>query len=369
MKKRIAILLLVTLAAFLFTACSAADNHSPGYSPFGMATGGSTDSFNDEYAYSLSEPMASPEAPTASRRYENDSIGMAVADSADYGGNEVYLSASGGGSTVGGGAIVPVFVPINEGLAEKIIYSVHANIETMEFDESVAKVNQMLQSFNAFIENSSVSGINYQSRFYGWNEHRYAYFNIRVPVGNLNAMVDTLETLGNVTHRSNDAINITTQFHDTQSRLNSLKIQEERLLDMLKKADDVPDLIMIEERLSDVRYQVEILTTTLMGWQRQVDYSTVTLSLVEVIEFTEPPQLKVSYWEQISTGFIGTIKAIGGFFMDIFKWLIVSAPVLLIIAILVLVALIIIRKKIRAYKKKKSEQTEVAQEQADITQD
>ena len=345
MKKRISILLLTILAAFLFTACGGAGGFA---------------AVNDTAMWS--EPAAPQSMPVPQAEEYRDELALfaVLADSDDSYNYSMGGAAGGadygGSNTSGSGSIVPVNSQDNEGLAEKIIYSVHVNIETIQFDETIAKVNQMLTTYNAFIESSSVSGINYESRFYGWNEFRYAYFNIRVPVNQLNSLTDNLDNLGNVTHRSNDAVNITTQFTDTQSRLNSLHIQEERLLDMLSKAEDVPDLIMIEERLSEVRYQVEMLTTMLTGWQRQVDYSTVTLSIREVEEFTEQPKINVSYWQQIANGFMATMRSIGQFFMDIFKWLIVSAPVLIMIAVIILVVLILIRQKIRSIKKKKEAQ-------------
>jgi len=348
MKKRLSILLFIILASFLFTACASAGS-----------------SANNDTAV-----WASPQAPSAMPApeaemyaYDSDMVMMSVAeDSRSY-------SMAGGGEaggiihgSSGSGNIVPVAEPApdpaDENLAEKIIYSVHASIETMQFDETIAKVNQLLATYNAFIENSSVSGINYESRHYGWNEFRYAHFTLRVPVNQLNAMVENLDSLGNITHRSNDAINITSQFFDTQSRLNSLRIQEERLLDMLSNAEDVPDLIMIEERLSNVRYQIESLTTTLTGWQRQVDFSTVSLYIREVEEFTEQPQLNVSYWQQIEDGFLATIRSVGQFFMDVFKWLIISAPVILIYVVIILIVLLIIRQKIRSAKKKRAAQNE-----------
>jgi len=140
------------------------------------------------------------------------------------------------------------------------------------------------------------------------------------------------------------------QFFDTQSRLNTLSIQEERLLDMLRRAEDVPDLIAIEQRLGEVRYQIESLTTTLNNWQNQVDYSYLTLNIREVEQFTEPTD---SYWRQIGDGFMSTIRGVGRFFMNLFMWLIISAPVLVILAVIAVAALIIIKRKLRSIKSKK----------------
>jgi len=339
MKKRISIILVVALAVALLSACAGgADSSSGNY--FALSGGGTT-------APAAAPPMAEMVMSDSIAMYAMDDAEMYTDLGRDYGG-----SAAGGGSD--GGNVTPITAPVTEGLAEKIIYSVFADIETLNFDETIENVHTMLLMYGAFIEHSSISGVNYASRFHGWDDFRYASFTIRVPVLSLNAMTGQLRVLGNVVHESSRADNITAQFVDTQSRLNSLIIQEERLLNMLSQADDIPDLIAIEERLSDVRYQIEWLTTTLNNWQRQVDFSTMTLTIREVEEYTEQPQFNPSYWEQIRDGFISSLRGIGRFFMNLFLWLIVSAPVLIVLAAVAIIALIIIRRKMRAYAKKRA---------------
>jgi len=341
MKKRIAIILVVTLAIVFLSACAA--DSSDGYRF--QTSGGS--------AWDVPAPEAAPppmaEMAIADSGFMNDVYEMEISANT---GHDSTGHAAGGGS--GAGSITPVTAPVTEGLAEKIIYSVFANIETLDFDETIENVHTMLLMYGAFIEHSSISGINYASRFHGWNDFRSASFTIRVPVQNLNAMTGQLRVLGNVVHESSSADNITAQFFDTQSRLNSLLIQEERLLNMLSQADDVPDLIAIEERLAEVRYQIEWLTTMLNNWQRQVDFSTMTLSIWEVEQYTEQPQFNPSYWEQISEGFMSTLRGIGRFFMSLFMWLIVSAPVLVFLAGIAVITMIIIRKKMHAHAKKRA---------------
>jgi hypothetical protein len=229
---------------------------------------------------------------------------------------------------------------------------VFADIETIRFDETIERIRTLMAAHGAFVESSSISGINYASQFYGWNDYRYAFFSIRVPVENLNAMAANLGTLGNVVHENSNAQNITSQFFDTQSRLNSLTVQEERLLDMLRRAEDVPDLIAIEERLSDVRYQIESLTTTLNNWQSQVDYSTMTLSISEVEEYTEITPTHRTYWERIGDGLLASVRGIGRFFSNLFAWIIINLPVLITLAVIIVVMLIIFRRKLRKLKNK-----------------
>ncbi|MDR2569050.1 MAG: DUF4349 domain-containing protein [Oscillospiraceae bacterium] len=343
MKKKISILLCVVLATLLLSAC-ASDGSAPSSN---MMT-----QFRGEYAFAAPEAEAPMSAPMPSADMQWDYAD----DSANFPSDGGFGTSDGGftgQSGVAGGGIVPVTAPVVDGFAEKIIYYVSADIETMEFDKSIENVNALMLRFGAFIENSSIRGVNYASRHFGWGEHRSAYYSMRVPKENLNAMSASLSSLGNIVHENSNAVNITSQFFDTASRLNSLTIQEERLLSMLSQSDEITDLIALEERLGDIRYQIESLTTTLNNWQNQVDYSTVTLNIWEVEEFTEQVPINRSYWEQVSEGFMSTIRSIGKFFMDLFMWLIVSAPVLVILAIIAVATLLIVKYKLRVYRKKR----------------
>jgi len=263
----------------------------------------------------------------------------------------------GGSASAGGGGesgVVPITDPVSgAGLADKIIYTVNADIETISFDETIEKVYSLLSLNNAFIENSYIGGRNYAQSYYGWQTFRTANFTLRVPKDRLNAVRDGLSGLGNVTSLRSDAENITSQFYDTQSRLNSYRTQEERLLDMLAQADNVPDMISIEQRLADVRYSIESLTTTLTTWQNQVDYSTVSLYINEVETFTEiAPVQQRTYWQQVGDGFKSRMKGVGEFFKDLFKWIIVNLPVLAILAVIVTVLILVAKRLSKRGKKK-----------------
>jgi len=338
MKKVITILLSILLAATILTACSAmsteADSYDPGYFDMNM---------------SLS-PSATPMPPTESPMGD-----MAFKDDAGFvSGDSLALRSNAGGfGEMDVEGVMPEIPPINDGgLSEKIIYTVWAEIETRNYDDAIAKINALITANGAFIENSNERGINY-----GWSgqSYRHAYFLIRVPVSQLNAMESQLGTLGNVVSQSRNATNVTSQFIDTEARRNSLLVQEERILDMLSKVEDLSDLILLEQHLSHIRYQIESLTSTLNNWQRQVDYSTLTININEVEEFTEFVPIHRTYWEQMGDGIMATLRGVGNFFTGIFMWLVVSAPVLLILIVIALIALIIIRAQIRKYKKNASQ--------------
>lgn len=221
---------------------------------------------------------------------------------------------------------------------DKIIYNYSATVETTKFDESVKNVGVLLEKYGAFIESSYISGISYGAKTY-----KTADYTLRVPVGNFKSLTGSLSLLGNVLNENTTSQNITAQFIDTESRLNAYKTEESRLLDMLNKASTVTDMITIEQRLSDVRYQIESLTSTLKNWQNQVDFSTVTLHIQEVAQLTEQLSVQRTYWERLWDGVKATFRGIGDFFKEFFMIFVVILPVLVLLCIIAAAILIIIR--------------------------
>ena len=132
---------------------------------------------------------------------------------------------------------------------------------------------------------------------------------------------------------------------------------------MLEKADTVADMITIESSLADVRYNIESLTSTLKNWQGMVDYSSLTLFIREVEELTEIVPIRQSYWQQIGEGIRSTMRSIGDFFKNLFKWVVVNLPVLVIIAVIVVLCVIAIRIRIRKRRKAKNDALNVPSEE------
>lgn len=233
---------------------------------------------------------------------------------------------------------------------EKIIYYLSATIETLKFDETLDAVDELIDRHKAFIESSSVTGKEYESYYYGTGSYRRANYVIRVPKDEFDLIKDELSTLGNVTGSNTSAQNITSQFIDTESRLKTYEIEESRLLSMLEKAETVADMITIETRLSEVRYNIESLTSQLNNWQHQVDYSTISLSIYEVKELSPEVAIPRTLGEEIIDALSKTFKGLVSFLQDFLVFFIAALPVLLLLAVIAIIVLLIVSK----VKKRKS---------------
>ena len=314
--KKILSLLLVVLMTLSFCAC------------------GASSEFKAESAadYSYAEPAAAPAA------------GMMMAE--EYGSGANGLAASDAmpdTPSASGDNINP----------DKIIYSADTTIETTEFDETIAGLNELIAQYDGWIESSSVNGANYYSKSRGSASNRSASYTVRIPSENFQTLMNSLSTLGNIPYTHTYTQNVTAQYYDTQARMNAYKAQETKLLEMMDLAESVEDIIAIEEKLTDVRYMIESLQSSLNNWDRRVNYSTVDISVNEVSAYTPSAPVKVSYGERLVNSFVGSVKGAVEFFKDLLVFIVSMIPTLVIIALLFFVFRPLFRKLFPKWKEKR----------------
>jgi flagellar basal body-associated protein FliL len=345
MKKILSVILAVLLIAALFTSCASG------------STASTAPAADDKYKDGGVVPSAAAASSAPSAAYDQSSLAGVPA--------EAESGVASNGSTGSGNVLngVGATAPSNQ----KMIYTATAEIETTKFDGTISGVYALMNTYGAFLENSYISGKNYADTYYGNPTYRTANFTIRVPADKFSAMTSSLSSLGNVLSSNTQSQNITTQYIDTESRLKACRAEETSLLAMLEKAETVEVILAVQSRLTDVRYEIESLTSTLKNWQNQVDYSTVVLNIKEVAELTEQqPPVQRTYWEKMRDGLQSTLNGIGVFFKGLFMGLVVALPVLVILAVIAVAVIVIIRAN---NKKKKARQEYLNQQLKQNNQD
>ncbi len=286
-------------------------------------------------AYYASTPAGAPvPAPAAANGY--------YAEEAAYDYDMPYEAES--GLVSGSGARKESGSETPEANPEKIIYSADATVETTEFDKSVADLNALLESVGGFVESSSVNGSNYYDTARGNVSRRTASYTLRIPSARFSGMVDSLSTLGNVPYTYMYTENVTAQYYDVQARLKALEAQETRLVEMLEIAETVEDIITIEDKLTDVRYRIDSLQSSLNNWDRRVNYSTLSLTIKEVQVYTPETPVKITYGQRLAKAFTNSLKNAGEFFQDLLVFLVSALPTLVILAVLFFVCRPLLKK-------------------------
>ncbi len=221
----------------------------------------------------------------------------------------------------------------------KLIKTVEMTVETKEYDEMLAGLNEQIKACGGYVEHmNTYNGSIYSGRSYSRN----ASMTIRVPEDELESFLAELTNISNVVRRSDKVDDVTLAYVDLSSHKEALQTEQKRLLELLEKAQSVEDIITIEKRLSDVRYQIESMESQLRTYDNKVSYSTVYLEIDEVKELT--PVKEETVWEQISGGFVDSLVSIKDGFVEIVIWVAVNSPFLVIWAAVIIVFVLLLRR-------------------------
>lgn len=230
--------------------------------------------------------------------------------------------------------------------SRKWIVTVSMTAETEDLDALTAALNQQIAALGGYVEDQHVyNGSTYSSRRY-----RSASLTIRVPAEDADSFTEQVSGLANVVSKEKNLEDVTLRYVATESRLTALETEEARLLELLAQADNMTDLLEIEARLTDVRYELENTASQKRLYDNQIDYATIYLSIEEVQEYT--PVEEPTLWERISGGFMDSLKGLGEGALDLLVWLIVCSPYLAVLAVVIL-CLVLLVKRIHRKRAKK----------------
>ena len=225
--------------------------------------------------------------------------------------------------------------------SRKLITTINIEAETEDFDKARSQVENKVGELGGYIENSRV-----------YNDSKSANYTIRIPADKADSFVELVEGNNNITSKSVDVEDVTLSYADTESRKKALRTEEERLLKILESAETVEDLITVESRLSDVRYQIESIESQLRTYDNKIDYTTVYLYLEEVEKFT--PVEKKSAVARMGEGFVESLVSVKDAIVEFCVWFVVHIPQLVIFAAFVAVIVLIVKKLDKKSKEKKA---------------
>lgn len=303
---------------------------------------------------SAEAPAAEPVMPQESYSYEsgyNDEMYMESAEAPA--GEEEYYTEEGKVSSTAGIESVGA-------TSQKLIKTVSMSMETKEFDTLLENIRSKVEELGGYIESSEISG----SSYYSLQGNRYAWMTLRIPADKLDGFVTIVSELGNVTNKNESVQDITLQYVDVESHKKALETEQTRLLELLEKAESMEDIIAIESRLSEVRYELQSYGSTLRTYDNQVNYSTVSINISEVERVT-PVIEERTFFEEVQYRLSDNLYDIGQGMRNFAIWLISSLPYLFIWAIIIVVFVFVVRKLIRKkplFGRKKKEQKKEKEE-------
>lgn len=268
---------------------------------------------------------------SGSTSYEYDSADTNYAPEAAAGVNEDGLSST---SSFTSGA---------ESTQEKIIRKFYMDVETQDFDSLIDTIDAEIKRLDGYVESSQISG----NSIYSSSNTRFGNVVVRIPSDRVDEFVSKVKDNANVTNRQETSENVSLEYIDMESRKEALQIEQDRLFAIMEKEMSLDNIISLESRLSDIRYEIQNLESQLRYYDNLVEYSTVTLKIQEVDKITPVVEKKQSAGEKIKTGFSESMYNIGKGFENFFVWLIINLPYLLIWGIIIAIIVIVVRRLIK----------------------
>lgn len=222
---------------------------------------------------------------------------------------------------------------------QKLIKTVRMDVETEDLEALLPQINEKIGTLGGYIEEQEL----YNGSSYSSYRSRSASLTVRIPAQSLNGFVENVKGVSNVVTYNESTENVTLTYVSTESRMKALEVEQERLLELLSKAENMADLLEIEARLTDVRYELESVTSQLRVLSNQVDYATIYLYISQVRVYTETEPQTV--WQRIGSGFKENLHDIGENLTDFFVWAVTYSPQLLFWAAVIAVAVTVIKRK------------------------
>ena len=230
-------------------------------------------------------------------------------------------------------------------IEEKIVKTVNLTVETKEYEQYISAIRSDVAASGGYVETSSLNDS------YSGRNSRYASFVFRIPADKLDEFLQKAGENGKITFQKEDQLNVTLEYVDIQSRIKAYTTERDTLLELLKKADDLKDVISVQERLSDVNYQIENYTSQLRVLENRVSYSTVSLDLYEVERVTED---ETSLSGEIKNALAENWSSLKQGIRDFIVWFVGGLPIIIPVAVLIAVAIIVLCKVIKKRRAKKN---------------
>ena len=228
-----------------------------------------------------------------------------------------------------------LYPTLPEDSKEKIIYSFTFNIESLDFKKTEEDLLALIEKTNSYVENADI---------YRQNENNTtAKYLVRVPRKNSSQFQTDVQAIGNVTYQSISSENKTKEYKDKEAEKTTLDIKEERLQELLKKADNFEDMILVEKELADIQAKKENINKDLASIDHDVDYQFFNINIESVKQISDPINEETSFFQKLGKEFNKSIEM----FLRFLESLAYFITRNWIIIIAVIAVLLIVNKKIK----------------------
>lgn len=229
----------------------------------------------------------------------------------------------------------------------KIIYNAYLDLEVKHYLDVIDTLEQTVSDMNGYIVSNQTSRLD--------DELHEGHLVLRIPQESLNSFFDFLEASEQMTieHRNVIGEDVTEEYIDLETRLDSREQLEARLITFMEEAETTEDLLNISRDLTNVQYEIEQIKGQMDYLDNRSDLATVELSIIEQqTEFAHDQGLNV--WDRITEQWLNSYNSLLVGATNLFVIVVGNIPILIVV--LIIGGLIYRGYRKRKFKKKTSEE-------------
>lgn len=208
-------------------------------------------------------------------------------------------------------------------IERKIIQNVNLCIMVDDVQTVMDKIISLTSQNDGYIVSSSI---------YKQEDSYRASLTVKIPQEKLNDTVNTISDFGEVTNNDTSTEDVTEEYYDSQARLKVLEAKEARLIALLDKAANIPDIVAVENELGNVRSEIEVIKGRLQYLTNSTSYSTISINLNQAMagQIKAPQGTTGKAWQ----GLINSINNLIDFGSDLIVFLVTILPWLIVLAVI-----------------------------------
>ncbi len=209
----------------------------------------------------------------------------------------------------------------NATIDKKIIKTAYINIEVENIAASRKLIDTTIKSFNGYVVSENMQNTESQLS---------SNINIKVPAQQFDKMLAKLASIAKkVDYQNIETQDVTEEYIDVETRLSNSRKVEQSYIKLLQKAKTIEDILKIEQKLGEIRTDIESTQGRLKYLNNQVSYSTINLSVFQPLEYKFIAEKLPSFWERLKGSIVSGWRGIVAFFLFLIKiwplWLILAA--------------------------------------------
>ena len=192
-------------------------------------------------------------------------------------------------------------LPRDTGLDERMIVKtgeMTADVHDGQLEVIEGTIVELVEELGGYIENSS-----------HWTEangRRRTSLVIRVPAEEFSRVLYAFDDeVAKVVSRSAGSHDVSEDYMDLSARLRNREVQEQRLLDIMEKAENVDEIMQVENELVRVRSEIERLIGRMRHYESVATLATLRIQLREAGSAMDDI---ANWWDDIRDAFVGSVR-------------------------------------------------------------